>query len=566
MTPKSILKQLNPSSPIGLQSSSWLSRIQSKIYSTALDDPNTIITLPRQELKRVTFSVSKLTSERIFYSGDDPEETPTQPDLKEATLADEDIRLDPSQELPKYYEKACRMREEPVLDRFLDVLRLNCFTRLTTVDLSNKVIDRHQAGPIADILMLQHCLTRLSLSNCALEDETIRVLLNSLLLSDTLPDLDLSSNPFKAKGFKYISIFISQSRALKSLSLSRCTPDRNSIQHLSQAIQLAPSLHHLDMDECGLKPGLLEILSEGVRQSTSLASLSLCNNRITHLGAVWIAAMLLTEEPIDVYWQSAEYTRRGLQRLDLTNNTFQHGLGPVAQALYNNQSLLHLSLKDCHIGPDGCSLLAEALLSNQWLQTLDLSGNPLGKGSDDGIQSLKTTLARSPGLIELNLADTALGSSAAIALAEALPENSQLTRLDLSRNPLVTMAGVLALSVSIRMNDTLTFLDINIPPNDLDLAQLQNDIVAVCTRNMQRTFENNAQTVKEDVQSPEISCEPKVTCSSSTISSASSASSSLSHTIQEHPDVASFDYSKQHPSLPITYPLEDISLVDDLQL
>ncbi|OAD70206.1 hypothetical protein PHYBLDRAFT_76196, partial [Phycomyces blakesleeanus NRRL 1555(-)] len=144
-SPKSILKQLNPSNPIGLQSSSWLSRIQSKIYSTPLDDPNAAITLPRQELKRVTFSVSKLTSERIFYSGDDvPEEDSTQTDLKEATLADEDIKLDPSQELPKYYEKACRMREEPVLDRFLDVLRLNCFTRLTAVDLSNKVIDRHQ--------------------------------------------------------------------------------------------------------------------------------------------------------------------------------------------------------------------------------------------------------------------------------------------------------------------------------------------------------------------------------------------------------------------------------------
>jgi hypothetical protein len=109
-------------------------------------------------------------------------------------------------------------------------------------------------------------------------------------------------------------------------------------------------------------------------------------------------------------------------------------------------------------------------------------------------------------LQSLNLSETQLDSSTAIALAEALPENASLSRLDLSKNPHIEMAGVLALAISIKMNHTLTFLDINIPvcnilsdnnnntdkpkkPLDEELANLQNDIVAVCTTNMLQKVE-----------------------------------------------------------------------------
>lgn len=122
-------------------------------------------------------------------------------------------------------------------------------------------------------------------------------------------------------------------------------------------------------------------------------------------------------------------------------------------------------------------------MSNHHLQLLDLSKNPITTGSDEGvslsalfsysasylqtrylqIQAIKAALSKNHFLQELNLADTDLDSGAAIALAECLPENSTLSRLDLSKNPHITIAGLLALSISIKMNHTLTFLDINIP-------------------------------------------------------------------------------------------------------
>jgi hypothetical protein len=50
-----------------------------------------------------------------------------------------------------------------------------------------------------------------------------------------------------------------------------------------------------------------------------------------------------------------------------------------------------------------------------------------------------------------------------VALAECLPENTALTRLDLSRNPDIDLAGFMALLSGLRLNSTLVFLDLSIP-------------------------------------------------------------------------------------------------------
>jgi hypothetical protein len=48
-------------------------------------------------------------------------------------------------------------------------------------------------------------------------------------------------------------------------------------------------------------------------------------------------------------------------------------------------------------------------------------------------------------------------------IAEVLPMNYMLTRLDLSQNPALSLAGILALAVAVKMNRSITFLDISIP-------------------------------------------------------------------------------------------------------
>jgi len=86
-------------------------------------------------------------------------------------------------------------------------------------------------------------------------------------------------------------------------------------------------------------------------------------------------------------------------------------------------------------------------------------------------------------LKRLFLSDTGLTTDGAISLAEFLPETKSLLHLDLTANPLVETAGILALSVGLKSNNLIRCLDLSIPPNSPDLAELSQSILHSCIRN-----------------------------------------------------------------------------------
>ncbi|CAO3596239.1 unnamed protein product [Absidia cylindrospora] len=532
--------------------------------------------------------------------------------------------------LPQCYEKACRLREEKEWPLFKDMLQTHFSAPLTTIDLSNQSIGPSFIGPFADTLLIDFGLRILRLSNCNLDDASVGTLLNSILMMDHVTELDLSYNSFKSKGYKFISIYIAESRNIKSLDISKGSPDRRATQYLSRALLYSTSLQHLNMDQCALKSTHLEVLAPSVCRSPSLKSLSLRYNRLSSNAAYWLATLILNEQQYeDMYSETANdsnmdksndlegypiTTTTGLERLDLAGNPLQDAsIAPLCQALYTNRTLKYLSLTNCKVYPNGCEMLADALYTNQCLTSLDLSENPIIYGSDDGIHALKAALLRNNTLQELRLINTDLDATAAITLAELLPMNDALTRLDLSENPSISLAGVLALSISVKMNNTLTFLDISIPNNDRELANLQNDIAAVCTNNMIQRIEQQQQREVEEHQQQHYEHEQDkqldlnmATSSSTTLSSSSSPSSasssssvtsSSSHTSikenngqvsepqnqQKPPTIdiprnangasSSFDSSQYHSSnkssaVPATpeqaSPLDEISLLDDM--
>ncbi|KAG1449913.1 hypothetical protein G6F56_008502 [Rhizopus delemar] len=339
------------------------------------------------------------------------------------------------------------------------------------------MITLQHAASFSDILMLKFGLKYLNLSDCKMEDETIRILLCSLLVSNTVVDLNLAQNNFKSKGYRYIAIFMKESKRIQSIDLSNNTIDKRGMRYLAQGIQFATSLSAIHLNSCTLKPPqALHILADGVHESNHLSSLSLADHRMAPTSSIHVADLLCSN----------------ITNVDLSGS-LQLQIPLVARALTNSYSLLHLCLSRCQVTSQDLSAIAQALAENRSLESLDLSKNPLLKDNDEGILDLKNTIARNCSLQSLNLSETDLDSAATIALAEALTENIYLGRLDLSNNPQIDMAGVLALSLSIKMNHTLEFLDINIPPHDEELARLQNDIVAVCTTNMLRKVEHQKQ-------------------------------------------------------------------------
>ncbi|KAI8373024.1 uncharacterized protein BYT42DRAFT_616214 [Radiomyces spectabilis] len=545
---KSILRHQNqshthsPSTTVTTTSSpSWFTRLQNRIYAA---EDTSLPLIPRQELKRVTFSLGKLTTTYPLYPHDDSDE-PLVPTIRSCICSSPDLSTnDHNRNLAQFYEWACRMREEPILYRFLDYMRHDRISPLTAIDLSNKPLTDGQVGPIADILTLNFGLESLNLSYCDLDDRSLRLLLNSLLISDTVSELQLAHNALKPNGYKYIAIYIKESKSIQNLNLSYNVIEKKSAQYLSNGIASASSLRHLTLDHCSFKStAALEVLAEA-------ASLGL---------------MLVNPHEFELRWDPIHHRFQGLQHLDLSNNNLQYALAQLCEALKETRSLTDLNLSNCRIQSDGCAMLAESLMLNRSLQELNLSKNPLFKGSHQGSEGLKTALACNRFLSNLILADTGMDSAAAIAVAESLPENMTLSRLDLSTNVNISMAGILALSISVKMNQTLTFLDISIPPNDDELAKLQNDIVAVCTTNMLRKVETQS---AEEASSHRV---PNVTSSASTASSSISSTSAKSRHIPAlRQDSLTYEkYPSNKPTtddnakVSISYPFSEIPLLDD---
>ncbi|KAL1917366.1 uncharacterized protein VTP21DRAFT_5022 [Calcarisporiella thermophila] len=411
-----------------------------------------------------------------------------------------------------FYLTTCKQREEPPLDRVIQ-----CLQRASTspdhleLDLTGAPLERHVIEPLADLLTLRFGLRQLILDECGIENECLRILLHSLVLTDEIEVLSLAGNRrIKADGFKYIAIYMNKSENLRSLNLSNTYLDKKAAQLIAQALSPSPSfpdspfsrLETLKLDNCGVKLPLLEVLAPAIRRS-ALRTLSLRNNKITHQGAVWLGVILrdyedtpsrsgtptlatsdtLSSRSVGIGSQDRAY-KRGLEVLDVCGNDLRtNGVQYVAQSLRRNRSLRELLIADNRIDSKGLTFFAEALKRNQSLEILDLNRNPLSTPTLEGIHSLKNALTLNRSLRGLFLAETGLTSEGAIALAESITETKHLQHLDLTGNPRLELAGVLALSVSVKMNWSLTCLDVNVPPNHKDMARLSREIVSVCIRN-----------------------------------------------------------------------------------
>ncbi|EJT99501.1 hypothetical protein DACRYDRAFT_17203 [Dacryopinax primogenitus] len=174
-----------------------------------------------------------------------------------------------------------------------------------------------------------------------------------------------------------------------------------------------------------------------------------------------------------------------LRTVDLKGNDIRTGVTYIAQVLKRNRTLRVLNLAENRIDEKGLSSIAEALKYNETLETLDMSGNPCCGPSLEGVTSLRMAFTVNRSLKRLFLSNTNLTSTAAIHLAEFIPESSTLLHLDLTRNDL-DYAGILALAAGMRSNMTLRCLDLSIPPNNEQAARCSRDILQACIRNTEK--------------------------------------------------------------------------------
>ena len=181
---------------------------------------------------------------------------------------------------------------------------------------------------------------------------------------------------------------------------------------------------------------------------------------------------------------------RGCASVTLAHNTLvPHEALPLAEGLRASTSLLRLSLASNHLcgvwfdngrfegeySPMGIGALADALVANGSLTTLDLSQNCLGvsyingvrAASIEGISLVAQAASASRSLRELNVSYNGIGPQGGKAIGDAFGGSATLTALDIGGN-IIGLKGGKAVAEALRTNAAFVFVDVRF--NSLDEA------------------------------------------------------------------------------------------------
>ena len=445
----------------------------------------------------------------------------------------------------RIYRRCCQLRETPILKRITEQLAHASACdpgspgTISCLDLSGYWMQLQDIVTLGDYLAVVP-VRKLILENCGLTDEALRVVLAGLLAAKT-PDqarhnkhlaknlsgqpkeaaeklgviekLSLKNNPGIGKdGWKYIGLFIHMSRSLKAIDLSliplpqKLKSPNGPTSHLKPlgiakdgenicltlqkalAERLAgPRLEELVMAECDLGSDDIEKIVDGVMQSG-----------VTRLG---LAGNKINDEALQ---SIARYVETGkCEGLDLGGNDLSSNLNILADALGSQNALYALSLADCNLSMSSLKTLFPALVRLPNFRFIDLSHNRnLFAAQPNALGCLRKYLPQMSFLKRIHLADVAMSSEQAIAIAEVLPEMPVLAHLNILENPELTAlasakdeasqeeacALYTSLMAAVRVSDSIICVDIDVPSQDSSeiVKALAKQVVAYCLRNMER--------------------------------------------------------------------------------
>ncbi|KAJ2878451.1 hypothetical protein FB639_003383 [Coemansia asiatica] len=457
------------------------------------------------------------------------------------------------QEVWELYERNCRSLDtEPVPSIEKTLLgHVRKGLPLGTLDLTSSQLNGAHMKCFADMLDLNFGLSKLELSHCGIDDDAVRLLAYSLLCNDSVRYLSLANNPrLRSDGVRYISILVRHSKQLHLLDISGVNIRKKSAGYLAAALaglganwslgrgsmHRKPtaceqiSLQALRMNSCGIKPAALSILASGIRLSP-LQHLSLRLNSLNGSAGPILREMLYGDPPqlsldkpslparrpvsvsLHALSDAQNYANdpasaspmpggyptdsprvSRLRSLDLSQNDLGRAVMDLAEGLLWNTNLRSLILRQNKLQPATLAPFIECLGINRGLVYLDISRNPVCGPSPTVLEVLSQVVTQNHALKGLFMSNTGMTSEGAILLAECLPELQRLERLDVSENPAIDVAGLMALSASIKLNKSLICVEITVNTGDDVCSALEQGIAQTCIANMQRLDPSTSQS------------------------------------------------------------------------
>ncbi|KAK3279063.1 hypothetical protein CYMTET_13037 [Cymbomonas tetramitiformis] len=323
--------------------------------------------------------------------------------------------------------------------------------------------------------------------------ETARIVADMLTKNSALEALCVGDSEFGDEGVAELSIGLSKNNALTSLDLEAKSIGPQGAASLQNALQANTSLKTLQLARNAVGNEGLASLCKGLKPS-SITSLDLSETGITGGGAAALGELLGSVPPAHIFRlilsnnslgpEGGQAIAQGIAKNSMLEELNLHGceLGDVGAAALlqavqqgcesDSCRLRLLVVSSCSIGPEGASLMANALSACTSLARLDLRENGVEEtGVVELAKAIGTLAARNPGggLLDLDLGGNAVGLQGVEALADS---SSSLARLSLFNSGLGD-AGAAALAKQFTLGGLPSLTELNLCGCEVGEAGMQ---------------------------------------------------------------------------------------------
>jgi hypothetical protein len=295
---------------------------------------------------------------------------------------------------------------------------------MDTRSIDKKTIGRinHVQGADRDAMI--HRVESINLRNLGLYDDGCWALAINIRKNSFIIHLDLSFNEISDDGLQALSGCLMKLTALKTLKLNGNGFGFDGIRYLSRALASSETIQVLEL--CSNRLGddsMEELCSHFLQYHESIQYLYLDSNYIGNDGMECMKEMFLHN--------------RSLLHLSIMSNIFDHnGANSLATGLKWNAKLISLNVSNNpQIGSLGTKCLGDILFHNNTIQNLEMNNINMFSGHNlSGLQSLCYGLRKSPSLIRISLQKNGIKDYHLIDLSDAILENNKILVVDVSGN------------------------------------------------------------------------------------------------------------------------------------
>ncbi|CAD54134.1 Protein phosphatase 1 regulatory subunit 37 homolog [Caenorhabditis elegans] len=363
-------------------------------------------------------------------------------------------RVIDSSEILTAYREACQRRQcapSAAVEKQIGYFHKSPDTRQELLSLKGERVSHAQMEALEEIFKRVQFNT-IDFEYTFLDDDCAISLGEMIEFYDSCVRLNLSFNKqIDMRGWTTIFRSIRHAVSLQMLNLRYTNLNDRSIPALCKMARAQPSasLTCLHLENTQMSGKNLLVLICALKNNTGLRELYLGDNGLQPTDGSHIYQLITSNS--------------SLQLLDLRNNSIgDSGVRHICDGLRHREAVEKSSLSAMVLWNNnvtGASMdsLAEALIENTKIETLNIGNNNLGV---EGIARLKPALASNSHLHRLGLQNTGINCEGAIILAECIADNIALLRVDIRDNP-IALAGLLALHSAMKMNTSITLLNID---------------------------------------------------------------------------------------------------------